>query len=73
LIDETGVMADSPAHLTATVIFGYAWSIDEGTKQTLSYTKTYTNYPGSYSLYDVVRNAALPSAPNLRPLASISS
>jgi hypothetical protein len=55
-------MADSPAHLTATVIFGYAWSIDEGTKQTLSYTKTYTNYPGSYSLYDVVRNAALPSA-----------
>jgi hypothetical protein len=55
-------MADSPAHLTATVVFGYAWSIDEGPKQTLSYTKTYTSYPGSYSLYDVVRNAALPSA-----------
>jgi hypothetical protein len=55
-------MADSPAHITATVVFGYAWSIDEGSKQTLSYTKTYTNPPGSYSLYDVVRNAALPSA-----------
>jgi hypothetical protein len=55
-------MADSPAHFTATVVFGYAWNIGEGTKQTLSYTKTYTNYPGSYSLYDVVRNAALPSA-----------
>jgi hypothetical protein len=55
-------MPASPGYLTATVVFGYAWSIDEGTKQTLSYTKTYTNYPGPHSLYDVVRNTALPSA-----------
>jgi hypothetical protein len=55
-------MPASPGYLTATVVFGYAWSIDEGTKQTLNYTKTYTNYPGPHSLYDFVRNTALPSA-----------
>lgn len=54
-------MATSPEQFTATVIFGYAWSIGEGTKQTLSYTKTYTNSAGSYRLNNLVVNTALPS------------
>jgi hypothetical protein len=59
--DDAHIMADIPEKFTATVVFGYAWSINEATKQILSYTKTYTNSPGTYKLYDVVVNTALPS------------
>lgn len=55
------VMSDLTNQLTATIVFSYAWSICEGTKQTLNYTKTYTNTPGLHSLNHVVANTALPS------------
>lgn len=36
-------MTEPQAQVTATVVFGYAWDIDMTSKQTLGYTKTYTN------------------------------
>lgn len=54
-------MATSEQPLTATIIYGYAWDVDMVSKETLSYTKTYTNTPGTHNVYDVVVNSALPS------------
>lgn len=54
-------MKEPQDQVTATVIFGYAWDVDLTSKQTLSYTKTYTDTAGPHTIYDVVVNTALPS------------
>lgn len=54
-------MATSSPPLTATIVYGYAWDVNMVSKQTLSYTRTYTNTPGVHNVYDVVANPALQS------------
>lgn len=55
-------MALSQSYVLAHVVYGYIWAVDDSSKQTSTYTTTYSTWPGSHTAYALVVNTAMPSA-----------
>ncbi|KEQ72977.1 hypothetical protein M436DRAFT_64141 [Aureobasidium namibiae CBS 147.97] len=54
-------MAFSQSYVLALVAYEYVWTVDDISKQTSTYTTTYSTWPGSHTAYVLVVNTAIPS------------
>jgi hypothetical protein len=54
-------MAFSLPYVIAPVVYEYVWSVDDTSKQTSTYTTTFSAWPGTHTAYALIANTALPS------------
>lgn len=54
-------MAFPQSYVLVPVAYGYVWTICDVTKQTSTYTTTFSTWPGSHTAYALVVNTAMPS------------
>jgi len=53
-------MAFSQSYVLVPVAYEYVWTVDDISKQTSTYTTTFSTWPGSHTAYALVVNTAMP-------------
>jgi len=60
-ISYQSIMAFSQSYVLVPVAYEYVWTVDDISKQTSTYTTTFSTWPGSHTAYALVVNTAMPS------------